>query len=317
MTRGAAPLVALIAMLAGGRAAANTPAAPADIDGLVRMGKLGEAVSTCEAIATAVLSQPMKTACAKAALALGDRFAELGQPSLALPRWIQALTWDPALADDPAVLARVTGEAAPTPPATTAPAPEVTPSEPREPETSSNPLGADTPAPERGPDPDAVPEEPTPSVAPAKPMPPPEPGARENGHLSVGLGTGYADGLLGLTLGWNTDGRFSIEVAFGLLYPTFDVRARWYVLDDALTPTIGAGLLVPLSPIDRGGAGIGPMEAIYELAEAFHVDIGLAWMVFPRLDLGVAVSFVTPFDQVHPDTVVFFPQITGHAAWHF
>jgi hypothetical protein len=318
MTRWTALALVSVSMLPGQRAAAE--ATEAEIDGRIAEGRLGEAVRACETLTPEAFTPALKATCAKAALGLGDRFAELGQIALATPRWLQALTWDPSLADDPAVLARVRGERAGPPALPVAPAADPVPLEPEAPvapaidaaeapsETAPD-MAEDTAAdPAIDPEPDPPALSPTPSRAER---------ARDGRHLSLGLGAGYTDGLLGLTLGWITGGHFSVEISVGLLYPTFDVRARWFVLDDALSPTLGAGLLMPLSPIDRGGAGLGAMDAIYELAESFHVDIGVAWMVVPGLDISATVSFVTPFDQVHPDTVVFFPQLGGHAAWRF
>ncbi len=301
--------------------------------------KAGEALATCELQPVDSPRRELRVACGDAALRVGDRMRDIGQPELAQARWQQALAWNPALADDAGFLARLQGRTPAltpavneTPGATAIPAPVETrePSEPREmlPSTGS---GRRTKAAEQAaraagrtvlrpdeplrarPEPDETAE--TDERTPEEPPAPP--GPRAGRHFSLGVGFGYADGLLGLSVGWLAWERLWLEVSTGLLYPTVDVRVRTLVLREALTPFIGVGLVVPFGSKDRAGLGLGGVEAIYELAEAFHMDLGLSWMAIPGLEVTAGVTFVTPFDTNHPDTVVFFPQLVGSVAWIF
>lgn len=297
-------------------AESDSDAVPQDdyalVEGHLLAERPGQAVAVCESLDVARLDAALRKVCGLAALSLGDRFAAVGQTKLARARWEQALGWDPSLADRADVLERLaTRKNAPTPadvPPAPLPADGATPT----------PL-ADRNAP---PDPSVAPvvddapitdgESDNPLIGWSRPTPP-----RAGRHLTLGLGAGYLDGILGFVLGWQLDPQIALQMSLGILYQTFDVRMRFLALPDALTPFVGFGLLLPLTPKDRVGLGLAPIEAIYELAEAFHIDVGLNWMVVPGLELSAGVTFVTPFDQVHPDTVVFFPQVTGGVSWIF
>ncbi len=265
-------------------------------------GRVGEAVARCGDLPRAELDRPLRERCADAAVSLGDRLASSGQMSLARSRWEQALDWNPALADRPDFMERLTlpvwrvsEDDAP---------PEDTPTaDEREPE----------------PEPDSDEETPdAPSDAEAEPAPPADNrSGSPRGEGAVGLGSGWYDGLLGLTASVLIDGTFEALASAGLVYPTFDLRLRYHPVEGALTPTVGLGLFIPFtdSASDRGV--VKPLEALYGLGDAFHVDAGATFFFDFGLAVSAMVSFVTTIDQDHPDAVVFHPQWSTHVGLHF
>ena len=272
------------------------------IDDAMRTGHFGAAVVLCkQALETpdtttgpgvSATNLELRATCAKAHVGLGDRLRDAGSIANARLRWEEAATLDPRLMDDPDFVKRLTDNPVrPTPP-----------SQPSPPHTS-RPIPRPIPRP------------------PPKPVRPPKvktahDGPRFDRGFGLGLSFGY-DGLASATVSWLTNQHYLVEVAFGIVYPSADVRFRWLGLKHCLTPYLGAGLFVPFGKDDRLGLDIESYESLYELGENFHIDLGLAWMPLEGLDLSAGIAFVTPFDQDHPDTVLFFPQVSGSVTWRF
>lgn len=247
--------------------------------------KFGAAVLLCaDALKTPGADQALRSLCARAHVGLGDRLLEANSPANARVRWEEAATLDPSLMDDPDFVARL---ATPTPAAR-----PHTPVAPRP--ILERPVRKKRPTP----------------VATA------EDGPRFGRGFGMGMSFGF-DGLMSATLSWLTDQRYLVEVAFGIVYPSADVRFRWLGLKHCVTPYLGAGLFVPFGQDDRLGLDLASYESLYELGESFHLDLGVAWMPYVGLDLSAGIAFVTPFDQEHPDTVLFFPQVSGSVTWRF
>lgn len=257
--------------------------------------RYGGAVVLCEEAARQdALTLELRAACGKAYVGLGDKLLAAGSPDNARKRWEEAVAIDPRLIDDPDFVRRLEAS---TPPRTTTP---------------DKPPGAGKAS------------EPKPRPLPKKPLPLPEErkgplddaGPRWDRDLGIGLSFGV-DGLVALAVGWLSDETILAEVSFGLIYPAADVRVRWLGIRNCLTPYLGLGMLVPFGEQDRFGIDVAGYDSLYELGEAIHVDIGIAYTPVHRLDLFVGVAFVTPLDQDHPDTVLFFPQVSGGVSWFF
>jgi hypothetical protein len=285
-------LVVLVTLSSGAALAATPDERQAQIDAELRAEHYGTAVVLCEQTAKEMeLTLELRAACAKAYVGLGDRLLASGSAENARRRWDEAAAIDPRLMDDPEFVKRLAG-------APKSVAPDRKP--------------GDGPAPVRR--------------LPPKKKPPPRPeprtgmpknaGPRWDRDLGLGLSFGH-DGLVALNIGWLTDETVLVEVTFGIVYPTADVRVRWLGIRHCLTPFAGLGLLVPFGESGRLGLDVSGYESLYELGEAFHVDLGLAYTPVHRLDLFAGISFLTPFDQDHPDTVLFFPQLTAGASWFF
>lgn len=300
---------ALVGATVGTRAAEpepddpETPAPPetspaerlASIEAELAAERYGSAVVLCEEAARlAVLTLELRASCGRAYVGLGDKLLAAGSPDNARKRWEEAVAIDPRLIDDPDFVRRLE---------TTAP--------PRR-KPSDKPPGAGKAS------------EPKPRPLPKKPLPLPEErkgppedaGPRWDRDLGVGLSFGV-DGLVALTVGWLADETLLAEVSFGLVYPAADVRVRWLGMRNCLTPYLGLGMLVPFGEDDRFGVDAAGYDSLYELGEAVHVDVGIAYTPVHRLDLFLGVAFVTPLDQDHPDTVLFFPQVSGGVSWFF
>src|SRR5690606_11873002 len=95
------------------------------------------------------------------------------------------------------------------------------------------------------------------------------------------------------------DDTVTVEIAVGLVYPVVDTRLRWYGVRAAFTPVLGVGMTTPLGERDHFGLGLERYDALYDLGESIHVDIGVAWTPVRGLDLFVGAAFVTPLDQKH------------------
>jgi hypothetical protein len=265
------------------------------IDAELAAERFGAAVVLCEeANKRGELTLELRASCGKALVGLGDKLLAAGSPDNARKRWEEAVAIDPRLIDGPDFMRRLE---------TTTPA---------------------KPAPGDKPPAGATASEPRPKPLPKKPLPLPEErkgppdnaGPRWDRDLGLGLSFGF-DGLAALSLGWLSDETILAEVSFGIIYPAADVRVRWLGLRNCLTPFIGLGLLVPFGETDRFGVDLTGYNSLYELGEAVHVDIGIAYTPVHRLDIFLGVAFVTPLDQDHPDTVLFFPQVAGGVSWFF
>jgi hypothetical protein len=253
-----------------------------ELDAALAEGRLGAASMRCEQLrADGSLSLSVRERCGKILLGLGDRLRDAGSPLHARTRWDEAATYDPRLLDDPSYLARLRGDSVVAEP------------------------------------PRAEPEAPQPTPTPAEVRAPShESGPRWDLGFGMGMSFGF-DGLAAATLGWLTDESLLLEVSFGIVYPSADVRVRWLGLRHCLTPFLGFGLFVPFGEDDRMGLDLSGYDNLYELGESVHIDIGLAYMPLIGLDLYAGVSFLTPMDRDHPDTVLLFPQFTAGASWYF
>jgi hypothetical protein len=296
------PFVVLLSLLAAAPARADDPA-PTDrrtqIEAAVTAEQFGTAVVLCgEALKADAPDLELRGLCAKALVGLGDRLKAAGSPANARVRWEEAATVDPRLMDDPEFVQRLAGlpKALPEGPGTT-----------KEPDPPRN-TQIRRPAPRPRPAPVEVKAEPR--------VQGPDDGPRWDLGFGLGLSFGF-DGLASVTMSWLTDQRYLVEVALGLIYPSADVRFRWFGLTNCITPYVGVGLFVPFGSTDRLGLDLSSYESLYELGESLHIDIGLAYMPVIGLDLTAGISFVTPFDQDHPDTVLFFPQVSAGATWRF
>ncbi len=302
MIRASALVALALALLSSGVRAEEPPlqvGPPVDVGDVAELdlalaeGRLGGAAIKCEELKTrGVMSLEVRDRCGRVLLGLGDRLSEAGSKANARARWEEAATYDPRLLDDSGYLARLKNG---TPPSVAIGTPPVTVG----PKVSEVPLS---------------------EAKPPAPKPPkiPGPGAGPRWDRGFGMGMSFGfDGLLAATLGWLTDETFLVEVSFGIAYPATDVRFRWLGLRNCLTPFLGAGILVPFGQDDRLGLDIAAYDNLYELGESFHVDVGLAYMPVIGLDLHAGVSFLTPMDRDHPDTVLFFPQFMAGASWYF
>ncbi len=295
------PLVVLLALLASTPVHAED-AQPTDrrtqIEAAVAAEQFGTAVVLCgDALKVEAPDLELRALCGKAHVGLGDRLLAAGSPANARVRWEEAATIDPRLMDDPGFVKRLAG----LPKAAVPDSPETT----KEPDPTRNPP-VRRPAPRPRPEPVKV----EPRVQG------PDDGPRWDLGFGLGLSFGY-DGLASVTMSWLTDQRYLVEVALGIIYPSADVRFRWFGLTNCVTPYLGAGLFVPFGSKDRLGLDLSSYESLYELGESLHVDVGIAYMPVIGLDLTAGISFVTPFDQDHPDTVLFFPQVSAGATWRF
>ena len=290
----------ILMLLVSGVARAAEPAERQDqIEKELAGERFGSAVVLCELTAKeAELSLELRGLCGRAYLGLGDKLLAAGSSENARKRWEQAAAVDPRLMDDAGFVKRLESSTSITPTPRVKPR-DPTSSTPRPSENKPRPL-AKKPLPH--------PEERT--------GPPPNAGPRWDRGFGLGLAFGF-DGLASLAIGWLTDETVLVEVSFGIVYPTADVRVRWLGLRSCVTPYLGAGLLVPFGETDRLGLAIGSYQSLYELGEAFHLDIGIAYTPLHRLDLYAGVAFVTPLDQAHPDTVLFFPQVAAGVSWYF
>ncbi|MCC6623406.1 MAG: hypothetical protein IT385_19255 [Deltaproteobacteria bacterium] len=294
-------------MIVAGDASAAEPLDAKTIDVDIAQGRIGGAVVRCEEaierVGDAGLPSDLRASCGRALVLLGDRLAQAGSPDNARKRWLQAVEVDPRLLDDPAFAKKL--EAGQTP----KPDPKVEPKP--DPKVEPKPDPKVEPKPDPKPDPKPIVVE-----RPKEPRRKTPPGPRHDRSLGLGLSVGF-DGVLALDIGWLVDEHWLIEVAFGIVYPTADARFRWLGMRSCVTPYIGAGLLVPFGASDRFDLDLSGFRALYELGEAVHVDLGLAWTPVHSLDIYLGVAFLTPFDQDHPDTVVFFPQLSGGVSWYF
>lgn len=297
IARALGPALSCLLAALPARAAEPIPAGEplATITTEVAAERFGNAVVLCEqAQKQGDLSLELRAACGQAYVGLGDKLLAAGSPDNARQRWEQAVAIDPRLMDDAAFVQRLQGNA---------PKPKPKPGhgdglggsggevKPRPPKKRTPP-----------------PEEPRRMPANA--------GPRWDRGFGLGLSFGF-DGLVALSVGWLTDETLLAEVTIGVVYPATDIRVRWLGLRNCVTPYLGAGLLVPFGEDDRMGLDIGSYESLYELGEAIHLDIGIAYTPMHRLDLHAGVAFITPMDQDHPDTVLFFPQFEAGASWFF
>jgi len=293
-------LVASCLTFAAARAAAPTDW-QARVDAELAAERFGNAVLLCElAVKDDALDLDLRASCGKAYVGLGDKLLAAGSSDNARRRYDEAAAIDPRLMDDADFVRRLTETTARPPTSATPPA---------------TPPGQASPA---------APTEARPRPLPRKPMPLPEErtgppadaGPRWDRELGLGLSFGF-DGLAAATVGWLTDETVLVEVSIGIVYPTADVRVRWLGLKRCVTPYVGLGLLVPFGEQDRAGLDLEGYQSLYELGESFHLDLGLAYTPVHRLDLYAGVAFMTPLDQDHPDTVLFFPQFSAGVSWYF
>ncbi|MFO0748970.1 MAG: hypothetical protein U1F43_25385 [Myxococcota bacterium] len=306
MTRALSLVAALVAVMAGASArAAEVDDYPKAIATEYSGGRIGSAVVLCEEAERAqkLSDDATKQTCAQAMVVVGDKLLAAGSPENAKKRWLQAASLDPRLLDDPAFAKKLASVPVDVKP------PDVKPPDVKPPDVTPPDIKP----------PDIKP----PEVKPLKPVvvappkgPPGDAGPRWSRSLGLGLSVGF-DGVLAADVGWLVDEQWLVEVALGIIYPTADVRFRWLGLKRCLTPYVGAGLIVPFGATDRFDLDIGSFRALYELGEALHIDIGLAYTPVHRLDIYLGIAFLTPFDQDHPDTVMFFPQLSGGVSWYF
>ncbi len=284
----------------------------AAVEAAVGESRFGEAVARCSDRPKAELDRALRELCAQAAVALGDRLASSGQMSLARSRWEQALDWNPALADSPDFMERLTlpvWGVSEDDTALTDTAPARVGEGQASPRTAGEaPLGDGANAGETPGD----------SAKTVRARPVQEAWRAARGDVAIGLGTGWYDGLLGATFTLVLGGRFEAVTSVGLVYPTFDLRLRFHAEDGPLTPTLGLGFFIPFEAATRAGdALLDPLEALYDLGDAFHVDLGVTWFLDWGLAVSSMVSLVTTMDQDHPDAVAFHPQWTTHIGLHF
>jgi hypothetical protein len=269
--------------------------------------RFGTAVVLCDQIkkvAEDTYPEVARIVCGQAYLGLGDKLAALGAKDSGRARWQQAAEVDPSLVDSPEFSERLTtGEPPPgsIPPRLT-PKPPVKPTEHRPPPSRALP-----PLP---------PLARKPPPAPPLPEPPREPTARDGHTFGMGLGAGF-DGLGSVLISLMTESQVAVQVSVGLIYPVIDTRARWYGMNTALTPVVGLGMYTPLDNRDLYALGVAEYDALYELGEAIHVDLGAAWTFGDGFDLFAGVAFVTPLDRDNPDTVLLFPQFAVDLVYYF
>jgi hypothetical protein len=292
-----AAALATVLLVSGHDARADLPSLKTELGTLLDKAQFGAAVVRCnEALKTPDPDLELKALCAKAHVGLGDRLLAAGSPANARTRWEEAAALDPRLMDDADFVKRLTEAPTRPPPGSTGTA-----------GSTSSPGGVrPIPRPVEKP--------------PKKERPVPVPTAEDGPRFGLGFGMGLSfgfDGLASATLSWLTDQHVLLELALGIVYPSADVRFRWFGLKDCVTPYLGFGLFVPFGENDRLGLDLSSYESLYELGENFHLDLGLTWMPVVGLDLSAGVAFVTPFDQDHPDSVLFFPQVSGSATWRF
>ena len=284
------------------------------VAGHIAAARFGSAVVACENAKTAITrgdyawTAALREACGKAYTGLGDRLVAIKHIDAARVRWRQALEVNPALKDDPALAARLKDGSLPPDakplPRATGPGPVERPTEHAPPPRTKRPSG------KPGRVVMAKRTKPKPSG------PPPDAGKRWDRGFGTGLSFGF-DGVVALAIGWMTDERWSAEVSLGLIYPTIDARVRWFGLKGDLTPVVGLGFTLPMGDRDRFDLGLAGFDALYELGESIHVDVGLSWAIARELELTAAVAFVTPLDQGNLDTVLFFPQFAAQALVYF
>ncbi len=298
---------------------ATQPAAePSPLDRVrkaLAMERFGTAVVLCEEmdvrtrVEDASLDQATRTSCGAAYLSLGDKLAAMGSMSGARKRWEQAAEVDPRLLDDAAFSKRMmSGETPTSPKPTVTPAPAAT----QTPATGSW-VSRRTPA---RPTTQRPKSKPKPRAKPRQRERPDDAGPRYDWGLGVGVGAGF-DGVASLILSWMTDETIALELSIGVIYPVADTRVRWYGIRGALTPVLGFGMTTPFGSTDRFGLNAAGFNALYELGESFHIDIGVAWTFAEHVDVFAGLAFVTPFDQDNPDTVVLFPQAALQLSWYF
>lgn len=304
MNRSPILVLAACLTLASVPAYAADPAPLSPIDSEVAAERYGNAVVLCEQAQKAgELTLEQRAACGKAYVGLGDKLLAAGSPDNARQRWEQAVAIDPRLMDDADFVARLQGNA---------PKPKPKPGH-------GDGLGGHGDAGKVGGDKggDNKPRPPRRTPAPEEPRHmPANAGPRWDRGFGLGLSFGF-DGLVALSISWLTDETLLAEVSIGIVYPATDIRVRWLGLRNCITPYLGAGLLVPFGEDDRMGLDLPSYESLYELGEAIHLDVGVAYTPMHRLDLHAGVAFITPMDQDHPDTVLFFPQFEAGASWYF
>lgn len=295
LERSALLVLAIPLLSLADHARAELPNIKSELTALLEKAQFGAAVVRCnEVLETPDLE--LKALCAKAHVGLGDRLLAAGSPVNARTRWEEAAALDPRLMDDEDFVKRLTDT--PTPPSS----------------SPTNPTGSSGTTTGARPIPRPI------DKPPKKERPIPLPTAADGPRFGMGFGMGLSfgfDGLASATLSWLTDQRFLVEVAFGIVYPSADVRFRWFGLKHCVTPHLGFGLFVPFGQDDRLGLDLASYESLYELGENFHLDLGVTWMPTRGLDLSAGIAFVTPFDQDHPDSVLFFPQVSGSVTWRF
>jgi len=301
---------------------ADEPPAPPDplaaaVRAQLEAERYGSGVVLCEEARRAAggdvteLTAAARMACGEALLYLGDRLYAIGSESGARQRWEQAAAIDPRLLDDADFLFRMTRGR---PPA----AYEIPPRR-REPPSGGVEADGRDEVREHLPPPGAPPGEASAEVEADDDVLdtlPPAPGPRARRGLGLGVSGGF-DGVAGLLVSWMAQEVLAVEVSVGLIYPVVDTRARWYGLRAPVSPILGLGITIPLGREDRFGFELPGYDALYELGDSIHVDIGVAWAATANLELLVAIAFVTPIDQGHLDTVIFFPQLAGQVVYYF
>jgi hypothetical protein len=259
---------------------------------VITKGELGRAVLLCQTAAEVAkdesreLEPETRKLCAKAYLAVGDRMARLGLAEDARERWKAALTADPELIDDPSFVTRLqTGRA---------------------------------PPPERSPveGPRTKPGTPDKGVEKKQAEPDPNAGPRDGYWLGVGVVGGF-DGIFGFALSTMWEELLAIELSVGLLYPTFDARARVYGHRGILSPVVGVGMLTVFGRTERFGLDLPRYRDLYKLGQLFHIDAGVSVVIAEHLDLFAGMAFLTSVDQDHPDRLLFFPQFALQAMVYF
>lgn len=275
------------------------PSLQATLEGLIEGEQHAAAVERCRRQEGESLGlTPVEARlCAQANLALGDRLHLIGLKTKARGFWLKASKLDLSLLDQADFLARLRPSEPPAAPAQ----PPVTTASPQV--TAPTPLASGRGAPAE-----------TTATKTSEPETSPVLGPRGARRLHLGLGAGF-DGLGSVHVGWCHAERVILETSVGWVFPVIDTRLRVLGFKRALTPFVGFGVTTPLSRQDTLGADLPSYEALMELGQSVHVDLGLAWLFHERIEAFAGVAFVTTLDSTDPNQIVFFPQAAGQLSF--
>lgn len=153
-------------------------------------------------------------------------------------------------------------------------------------------------------------------VEPAPPPPPRPAGPRADRLPGAGVSAGF-DGLLAAVVSYMWDEMVAIDVSVGILFPTLDVRVRYFGLREMVSPVFGIGMTVPFERDARFGLDVPEYADLYRLGESFHVDIGLGVAPDPHVEIFAGVALVTTIDQDTLDRLILFPQVAAQVVAYF
>jgi hypothetical protein len=281
------------------------------------------AVRLCEAelarlhVATTQPDDGLRRICAQGLVALGDRLATKGTTDAmmqARSRWRQALILLPSVDSDGTLQSRLAASPSTDDPLDGLAWPE--------PEVTGATKNGDSDAldhiawPEPG-QPRTAPEASVPPPAQEVPPPPKRPeGARAGRLPGVGISAGF-DGLMAGVVSYMWDEMIAIDVSVGLLFPTLDVRFRYYGMRDMVSPVVGVGVTVPFGRDARFDLDVPEYADLYRLGETFHVDIGIGIAPDPHVEIFAGVALVTTLDQETLDRLILFPQVAAQVIAYF